>query len=191
MKSGGTDSEQRLLDRIRQGSRSAAELLFRRYASWLRLWARGRLPPWARDGMDTSDLVQDALHRTFAQLPRFKSAHVTALRNYLRRTIHNRIEDKLRHATLRRNLELPNESPPLSDEAAPQHQQFLDNETWNRYLNGLKLLAPRQQRLIVGRLELGYSYQQLALIERLSTPDAARMAYRRALVRLSNAMPGE
>ena len=186
----GADSEQRLLDRVRQGSRSAADLLFSRYASWLRRWARGRLPQWARDGMDTSDLVQDALHRTFAQLARFRSVHVTALRSYLRRTIQNRIGDQLRHATLRRRLALPNKAFQLSDEAAPQYQQFLDNETWSRYLKGLKQLTPRQQRLIVGRLELGYSYRQLALIERLSTPDAARMAFQRALVRLSNVMPG-
>ena len=41
----------------------------------------------------------------------------------------------------------------------------------------------------MGRLELGYSYRQMALIERLSTPDAARMAFRRALVRLSDVLP--
>ena len=185
------DSEQRLLDRVRQGSRSAADLLFRRYASWLRRWARGRLPQWARDGMDTSDLVQDALHRTLPRLERFRSVHVTALRSYLRRTIQNRIGDQLRRAALRRHLALPNESIQLSDDAAPQFQQFLDNETWGRYLKGLEQLTPRQQRLVVGRLELGYNYRQMALIERLSTPDAARMAFQRALVRLSNAMPGE
>ena len=140
--------------------------------------------------MDTSDLVQDALHRTFAQLARLRSVHVAALRSYLRRTIQNRIGDQLRHAMLRRRLALPNQSIQLSDEAAPQYQQLLDNEIWRRYLKGLKQLTPRQQRLIVGRLELGYSYRQMALIERLSTPDAARMAFQRALVRLSNVMPG-
>ena len=140
--------------------------------------------------MDTSDLVQDTLHRTFAQLERLRSVHVTALRSYLRRTIQNRIGDQLRRATLRRRLALPNESIHLSDEAAPQYQQFLDNETWSRYLKGLEQLTPRHQRLIVGRMELGYSYRQMALIERLSTPDAARMAFQRALVRLSNVMPG-
>lgn len=186
---GGADSEQRLLDRVRQGSRSAADLLFRRYAPWLRRWAQGRLPKWARDGMDTSDLVQDALHRTFAQLERFRSVHVAALRSYLQRTIQNRIGDQLRRATVRRRLALPNESIRLSDEAAPQYQQFLDDETWSRYLKGLEQLTPRHQRLIVGRLELGYSFRQMALIERLSTPDAARMAFQRALARLSKVMP--
>ena len=110
-------------------------------------------------------------------------------RSYLRRTIQNRIGDQLRHATLRGRLAMPNESIQLSDEAAPQYQQFRDNETWSRYMKGLEQLTPRHQRLIVGRLELGYSYRQMALIERLSTPDAARMAFQRALVRLSSIMP--
>ena len=189
LESPGADSEQRLLDRVRQGSRSAIGLLFWRFSSWLRRWSHGRLPRSARDGMDTSDLVQDVLYRTFAQLPRFKSARVTALRSYLRRAIQNRIVDQRRRAELGRNLALPNEWIQLPVDVEPQHQQFLDNEAWGHYLKGLKELAPLQQRLIVGRLELGYSYRQMAFIERLSTPDAARMAFRRALVQLSNLMP--
>ncbi|MDE2665923.1 MAG: hypothetical protein OXI69_07220 [Acidobacteriota bacterium] len=101
---------------IRQGSRSAAHLLFERYAIWLRRWAHGRLPQWARGGVDTSDLMQDAMHRTFEQLPRIRSVHVTALRSYLQRTIQNRFGDQLRHATLRRYLALLNESIRLSDD---------------------------------------------------------------------------
>ena len=51
-----------------RGSRSAVDVLFARYGSWLRRWARGRLPAWARATVDTSDLVQDTLHHTFARL---------------------------------------------------------------------------------------------------------------------------
>ena len=40
----------------------------------------------------------------------------------------------------------------------------------------------------VGRLELGYSYRQLALIERLSSAEAARKALGRALRRLIGCM---
>lgn len=185
----GTASEQRLLDRVQRGSQSAAGKLLARYASWLRRWSRGRLPQWARDGVDTSDLVQDTLQRTFERLASFRPALATALRSYLKRTIQNRIGDQLRHATIRHNLVLPNESTRLPDGAAPQLQQLLDDETWERYLQGLNHLKPRHRRLVVGRLEFGYSYRQLALIERLSTPDAARMAFRRALLRLGKVMP--
>ena len=54
---------------------------------------------------------------------------------------------------------------------------------------GLKRLKVRDRRLIVGRAELGYNYDQLAAIERLPSPDAARKALKRAVVRLSEVMP--
>lgn len=182
-------SEQRLLERVRRGSRSALGALLTRHASWLRRWARGRLPVWARDGVDTSDLVQDALHRTLARVSSFRSAHTTAMRVYLRRAVQNRIGDHLRRAMLRQSVIEPSQPLLLSDEAAPQLQQVLDDETWAHYLEGLKQLTPRHRRLVVGRIECGYSFRQLALLERLSSPDAARMALRRALVRLSSNMP--
>ena len=83
---------------------------------------------------------------------------------------------------------MPSEAPQLSDEAAPQFRQPVGNGIWERYLEGLKELTPRHRRLVVGRIEFGYSYRQLALIEELSTPDAARMAVRRGLVNLSRIM---
>ena len=183
------NSEQRLFDRARQGSRSALGALFTRHSIWLRRWTRGRLPAWARDGTDTSDLVQDALQQTLGRISSFRSAHSAALRLYLRRTIQNRISNHLRRATIGLSARGPSEQVRLTEEAAPQFRQLLDSETWECYLDGLEQLTPRHRRLVVGRLEFGYSYRQLALIERLSTPDAARMAYRRALVRLSRVMP--
>ena len=185
----GADSEQRLLDRVRQGSESALGTLLTRHASWLRRWARGRLPVWARDGLDTSDLVQDALHGTLVRLSTLRSTHAAALRSYLRRAVENRIGDHLRRAILRRSVVAPSERPLLSEDAAPQLQQVLEDESWSRYLEGLKHLTPRHRRLVVGRVECGYSFRQLALLERLSSPDAARMAFQRALARLSNVMP--
>ena len=160
-----------------------------RHASWLRGWARGRLPAWARDGVDTSDIVQDALHRTLKRLSSLRSAHAKALRVYLRRAVQNRIGDQLRRAMLRRNVVLPSESLLFAEEGAPQLRQVLDDEAWERYLEGLKRLTPLHRRLVAGRIECGYSFRQLALLERLSSPDAARMAFRRALVRLSKVMP--
>ena len=60
---------------------------------------------------------------------------------------------------------------------------------WERYREGLKRLKARDRRLIVGRGELGYNYAQLAAIERLPSPDAARKALKRAVIRLSEFMP--
>ena len=181
-----TSSERRFLETVRQVGRRVGDRFFARYRPWLREWARGRLPGWVRGSIDTSDLVQDALHRTFERLERFEPKHVNALRGYLRRAVENQIRDELRRAVRRRAAIAPEEVVRLSDDAAPQHRHLVDDETWGRYLDGLKRLTPRERRLIVGYAELEYSYRQLAEIEDMPSPDAARMALRRAIIRLGS-----
>ena len=153
---------------------------------------RGRLPLWARSGTSTSDLVQDVLQHTYMRLDWFESKHVSALRAYLRRALENRVRDELRRATRRLeiNRALAAQEPlrPFED-ATPQYRHVRNEETWKRYRDGLKVLKDRDRRLIVGRAELGYSYEQLAAIEGLPSTDAARKALKRAVVRLSEAMP--
>lgn len=179
-----TSSDRRFLEAMRQGRRSAVDRFFARYRSWLRGWARGRLPPWVRGSIDTSDLVQTALQRTFERLDGFEPRHAHALRAYLRRAVENQIRDELRRSVRRRAAIAPDAVVRLSEDAAPQHRQMLDDETWRRYLEGLRRLTPRDRRLIVARAELEYNYRQIALMERLPSPDAARMALRRAMIRL-------
>ena len=137
----GVAAEQRLLERVRQGSLSAVDALFERYAPWLRQWARGRLPPWVRGAIDTSDLVQDTLHHTFARLGGFKSKQASALRAYLRRGVENRIRDQMRRTIRRRESIAPDERILLSEEGAPQHQALVDDEAWRRHLDGLARLT--------------------------------------------------
>ncbi|MCY4601022.1 MAG: RNA polymerase sigma factor [Acidobacteria bacterium] len=181
--------ERRLLARARMGSRPAINTLADWYSAWLRRWARGRLPRWSRGAVDTSDVVQDALSRTFARLARFEPAHAGALRAYLRRAVENRIRDQLRRAAHRQTVDAEELPERDSQAGAPQLRQLMDEEAWARYLDGLQRLSPRDRRLIVGRVELGYNYRQLAFIERIPSADAARKAVRRALVRLSGEMP--
>ena len=168
---------------------SAADALFARFTPYLRRWARGRLPRWARSGVDTPDVVQDALQHTFAQLSSFESNRVSVLRLYLRRAVENRIRDELRRVRRQQSLIAPETPVSASDEGAPHLQQLVDAQSWQRYLEGLKRLRAGDRRLIVGRVELGYNYQQLAFVEQLPSVDAARMALRRAVLRLVKAMP--
>ena len=181
-------SESRLLEQVRRGSRGAAEALFERYGSWLRRWTRGRLPQRARGSLDTSDVVQEALGYTFTRLDWFESKRASALRAYLRRVAENRIRDELRRATRRRRAIAPEQRVRASEDGAPQLRRLVDDEAWRRYVDGLQRLSSRDRRLIAGRVELGYNYRQLALVERMPSPDAARMALRRALIRLGDAM---
>lgn len=100
-------------------SPSALHALFARYRSWLRPWARGRLPPEGA-ALDTSDLVQDSLHRTFARLKWFEPNHDGALQAYLRRAVDNRVRDELRRAVCRRDYTVSEERLRTIDEGAPQ-----------------------------------------------------------------------
>ena len=171
------------------GSPSAIAALFTRYSSWLRRWTHGRLPRWVRGVVDTSDLVQDSLRHTLSRLPWFEPEHAGALRAYLRRAVDNRIRDEMRRAVYRRSVVAPDTPLRLSEDAAPQFTRLVNDEAWERYLEGLRQLNARDRRLIVGRAELGYNYRQLAFTEGLPSADAARKAVQRALARLLGAMP--
>ena len=184
----GSAAERHLLERAHRGSRSAVGALFERYGAWLRRWARRRLPPRVRGAIDTSDIVQDALHHTFARFTSFRSRQAGVLRMYLRRAVQNRIRDELRRVARRRDAIMPDHPVLRSDNGAPQLRELIDEETGRRYLEALRRLPARDRRLIVGRAELAYTSEQLAFMERLPSPAAARGALRRALVRLSDLM---
>ena len=64
-----------LLLRAREGDEAARNELCARYLPRLRRWAHGRLPVWAREHLDTEDIVQDALMKSVRRLdplPRLK-----------------------------------------------------------------------------------------------------------------------
>src|SRR3954452_22439030 len=87
---------QTLLRRAAEGDGEAADRLFSRYAPALRQWARGRLPRFARDIADTSDIVQETLLQTFRNLDHFEYRGDGALLAYLRQSLMNRIREELR-----------------------------------------------------------------------------------------------
>lgn len=176
-----------LLKRAQHGDRSALSALFRRHLPVLRRWAHGRLPHWARRFGDTADLVQDAVLNTFRRLNQFEARGEKALQGYLRTAVQNRIQDILRRAETRsQGAELTGEEP---DTSQPSPLALaITAEEQDRYRTALGRLKADEQTLIVGRLELGYNFDQLALIVGRSTPDAARVAFRRALARLVEEM---
>jgi RNA polymerase sigma-70 factor (ECF subfamily) len=183
----GNSSSTDLIERAKRGDRSALSALFERQASILRRWAHGRLPRWARVFGDTTDLVHDAVLNTIRRLDRFDARGEKALQGYLRNAIQNKIVDLSRRSETRsRGGEVTGEEPdrfqpsPLALAITAQEQ--------DRYRSALMRLKHEDQSLIVGRLELGYSYEQLALISGKPSADAARMALRRALARLVEEM---
>jgi len=175
-----------LLDRARAGDQEALERLFERHVKPLQRWARGRLPRWARDLADTDDLVQDTLVQTFKRIEVFEPRRVGALQAYLRQAVLNRIRDELRRKG--RQPDVTGLDGRELDRAESPLEQAIGREAVEAYEQALERLKPEEREAIIGRVELGYSYDELAVTLDKPTADAARKTAQRALVRLAEEM---
>lgn len=175
-----------LLDRANRGDSAALDTLFARYLKPLQHWASGRLPRWARNAADTHDLVQDTLLNAFRRIGSFEPRREGAFQAYLRQAVMNRIRDQIRRTGTRPAIE-------TFEEAEHQHpasplEDVIGLETFERYEAALARLAPAEREAVIGRVELGQSYDELAAALEKPSADAARMAVARALVRLAEEM---
>jgi len=175
-----------LLRKAQHGDSAARDLLFERCLPRLRRWARGRLPGFARELVETDDLVQETLYRVLRRLPSFEIRHEGALHAYLRQALLNRIRDEVRRAVRRPASEELTEA--LPDPSVSPLELAMGREAVERYEAALLKLRPRDREAVVGRIELQYSYEELTLALDLPTANAARMATARALERLVKAM---
>ena len=175
-----------LLQRARLGDAGALNELYARYLPSLRRWARGRLPAWTRDVRDTEDVVQETLVQSLKHMATFQPRHEGALQAYLRQALVNRVRDEVRR-TSRHGV-----SAELADhhvDPAPSPlEEAIGHEALTRYEAALERLRPEEREVIIARVELGQSYQQIAAGHGKATADAARMAVSRALVRLAEEM---
>lgn len=176
-----------LLRLARRGEGEALDELFARYLPYLRRIAHGKVPRWARIGADTADLVQDTLLHSFRQIDRFEPRGNGALRAYLRQALQNRILNARRDA-MRRPALTSLEDLDVPETSASPLDEFLTGEDRDRYLRALDALRAEERDAIVGRFELGYSFEQLRVALGKTSADSARMTVRRAVVRLSEEM---
>lgn len=175
-----------LLQRAQAGDQEALELLMARYVPRLTRWARGRLPRWARDIAETSDLVQETLLQTLKRLDRFDVRGEGAFQAYLRQAIANRIAEELRrHARRADSTTLDSDH---ADNGISPLEQAIGREAVERYETALQGLRLDDQAAIVARVEMGCSYQEVASALGKPSANAARMAVERALARLATAM---
>lgn len=175
-----------LLDRARAGDKDALDRLFERHLKPLQRWARGRLPGWARDLADTNDLVQETLLQTFRKIDGFEPRGVGALQAYLRQAVLNRIRDELRRK--RRRPDIAELNGLEVDRGESPLEQAIGREAVDRYERALTRLRPDEREAIIARVEMGYSYEELAEALGKPTADAARKSAQRALARLAEEM---
>jgi RNA polymerase sigma factor (sigma-70 family) len=175
-----------LLERARGGDRAAMDALFARCVPPLTRWARGRLPQWARDMADTQDIVQDAVMQTFRRIETFDARGEGALQAYLRQAVMNRIRDHIRrHGRRPPQTELDTQA---EDDRPSPLEQAVGHQAVERYERALARLSETDRELIVATIELGYTPGELANATGRASPDAARKAARRALLKLVEEM---
>jgi RNA polymerase sigma-70 factor, ECF subfamily len=185
----GAASSMSLLMRAREGDEAARDELCARYLPRLRRWAHGRLPVWARDHLDTEDIVQDTLWQSVKQLQGFSPAHERAFCAYVCEALRNRVRDAVRRA-VRRPAGEPIPEDALTDEPSPL-EQAVGRETYRRYERALSRLREPERELIVARVELHLGYPEIAELHSKPTIAAARVAVSRALLRLATEMGHE
>jgi RNA polymerase sigma-70 factor (ECF subfamily) len=175
-----------LLARARGGDIRAREVLIQRYRPRLVRWTHGRLPIRARDGLDTEDIVQNTLLKTLNPLDRFEPRHEGALLSYLCRTALNLIRDESRKAGRRPVLVQLNDQ--RTDGQPSPLDQAIGRDDMRRYEEALCRLPEDYATAIRLRLELQYSYGEMAAAMERPTENAVRLLLQRAMRRLAREM---
>lgn len=178
----GQETSLSLLVRAQAGDSVAMDALIGRYLTRLQRWASGRIPASVRGFLDTDDVVQDALMNTLRRLDAFKPQHDGALLAYLREAVANRIRNEIRrHAPpVDGSIDLDT----LTHDVPSPLEHLVCREAFERYERGLAQLDENDRAAIIGRFEMGYSYDALARAMNRPSPDAARKLAERAVRRL-------
>ncbi|MQA29084.1 MAG: sigma-70 family RNA polymerase sigma factor [Luteitalea sp.] len=174
---GPRDSTVEILDRAQRGDRAAIQDLIGRAAPSVRRWARGRLPRYVRQ-----DVVQDAVLQTLKSLERVRHRTVGGLQAYLRTSVLNRIRDLIRGA--KRHgiaVEVPDTLP---DDTPSPLEIAIRRQGVATFLAALRRLKPSDRQVIIWRIELGYTVEEIAAQLGKSKP-AAGMSVSRAVARLA------
>jgi RNA polymerase sigma factor (sigma-70 family) len=180
-----TRSSASLIARAKAGDKGALDRLVARYLKPLRRWARGRLPAWARAGVDTDDIVQDSVVSSLRNLESFDPKRRGALEHYLRTAVMNKIRDQVRKQQRRPNDPL---DETMVDQSPSPHEEAVAADLRARYRQALDELSDDDRRLVVAHVELLYDYEQIAVAFKKPSVDAARVAVSRAMAKLASAL---
>lgn len=174
-----------LLARAQAGDEEALNDLFARYLPRLRKWAHGRLPVFARNGLDTQDMVQDAIARVVPRVATFEPLHDGGFYGYLRTTVQRRIQDQIAWAKRRPTDALPADY--VTDEPSPI-ERAIGAETLEAYEAALARLTKAEREAVVMRIELDLPYAEIAQALGKPSIGATYVAVYRALMTLASEM---
>lgn len=135
--------------------------------------------------------MQETIAQTLKRIDQFEPRHEGALQAYLRQALVNRVRDEVRRLNRYPAAAGLDDSNRFADSGASPLEEAIGTEALERYEAAMQRLKPDEREIIVARVEMQQSYQQIAAAHGKSSPDAARMAVTRALVRLAEEMDVE
>jgi RNA polymerase sigma-70 factor (ECF subfamily) len=180
-----------LVTLARQGDRSAAEQLFRRYRPRLEAFLYARVPLRSRRLFDTQDVVQDVCVKIFAALDRFKSHGIGSFWCFARSVARNHLIDAARRGNAVHETAIQEGSGSCPEMVAPgPSEESEGHEAAEDFDRALENLPDRVRTATLMRLELGLEWNVIAAECGFPSPDAARVAIKRALREIATEMSG-
>jgi RNA polymerase sigma-70 factor (ECF subfamily) len=161
----------------------AFEVVVRQHLGGLARLADALLPMHLRGTLDAHDVVQDVLARTARRLDAIVCDDDVSLLKYVRRAIRHRIIDELRRSARR-----PQVTGDLERWPAPGRSPLdaaIQAQNGRRLRAALRGLKPRQRQAVILRVGSRLSYEEIAARLDIPSPNAARVAVRRAVDRLA------
>jgi RNA polymerase sigma factor (sigma-70 family) len=172
--------------RAQAGDQAALEALCLRCLKSLTRYAAGRLPPAARGMVETQDVVLEAVQRGMFRLHEFEVRHPGALVAYMRTILRNLIVDYARTA-VRRPLQVSLDEH-QADRGKSPLECVLDEEQIQLYEAAVERLKPRDAALVTLKIDEQLGYEEIAVELGFRSANAARVATRRAVLRLAHEM---
>lgn len=181
------ESTASLLARVREGDQGAREQLCAQYLPILTRWAHGRLPGYARDLAETSDLVQVTLVKALAQVEAFQPQREGAFLAYLRTALLNAVRSEIRRS-LGHGKPVDVAAADLNAAADSTLSHDTGAELLIDYERALSELSSEWREAVILRLEFGFNYEEMAAAMERPSANAARMLAHRALAALGQHM---
>jgi RNA polymerase sigma-70 factor (ECF subfamily) len=179
----------RLLRRAKDGSAEALDLLYRRFAGKLLALIRLRMGRSLRSRMESRDILQATLLKSFRGIDRFESEDTGSMMAWLARIAENEIRDQADHHSRQRrdagrNVPLDEHAREVTDHLRSALSQVIWDEEAGRLERALESLDEPQREIILLRKFEELSFREIG--RRLGkSEDACRMMLARALTKLT------
>jgi RNA polymerase sigma factor (sigma-70 family) len=179
-----TDDEE--LRRYQDGEAEALDRLWTRHYPALRRWATAHVPRSLRAQSSAEDLVQDTFLRSQSALLKLRLNRPNDLFHYLRVVVLNQIRDHARQSA-RRPERVDHPLDQATDGRPSALDALLGREALEHCQRAMAGLTEMDRRLVAAGAARHSDRETAALLGK-PTPNAARVARRRACARLAKMM---